>query len=38
VQAFVEDVIASRRVIVVSRVDGVIRDAWMTDDPSYRTR
>jgi hypothetical protein len=34
VRAFVDDVIASRRVIVISRVNGVIRDAWMTDEPS----
>jgi hypothetical protein len=34
VRAFVDDVIASRRVIVISRVSGEVRDAWMTDDPS----
>jgi hypothetical protein len=33
-RAFVDDIIASRRVIVISRVDGGIRDAWVTDDPS----
>ena len=35
VRAFVDDVIASRRVIVLSRVNGEVRDAWITDDPSY---
>jgi hypothetical protein len=35
VRAFVDDVVASRRVIVVSRVGGDVRDAWVTDDPSY---
>jgi hypothetical protein len=35
VRAFVDDVIASRRVIVVSRVDGTVRNAYVTDDPTY---
>lgn len=34
VRALVEDIIASQKVIVVSRVDGVIRDAWVADDPT----
>lgn len=34
VRTFVDDVIASRRVIVISRVNGEVRDAWVTDDPS----
>jgi hypothetical protein len=33
VRAFVDDVLESRRVIVISRVDGVIRAAWVADDP-----
>ena len=35
VRAFVDDIIASRRVIVISRVDGKVRDAWVTDDPTH---
>lgn len=35
VRAFVDDIIASRRVIVVSRIDGMVRDAWVTDDPTH---
>ena len=34
VRAFVEDILASRRVIVVSRIDGKTQDVWVTDDPS----
>ena len=34
VRAFVDDVTASRRVIVISRVEGKVRDAWVTDDPT----
>jgi hypothetical protein len=30
----VDDVLSSRRVIVVSRVGGRIADVWVTDDPS----
>ncbi|HZN64845.1 MAG TPA: hypothetical protein VFB66_06055 [Tepidisphaeraceae bacterium] len=33
VRAFAEDVLSSRRVIVVSRVDGRVADVWVTDDP-----
>jgi hypothetical protein len=32
VRAFVDDIIASRRRIAVSRVAGVVRDAWVMDD------
>lgn len=35
VRALVDDVVSSRRVIVISCVGGAIRDAWVTDDPSY---
>ena len=35
VRSFVDDIISSRRVIVISRIDGRIRDAWITDDPSF---
>ena len=35
VRSFVDDVLASRRVIVISRLDGKIRDVWVTDDPSF---
>jgi len=31
---FVDDILACRLVIVISRVNGVIRDAWATDDSS----
>jgi hypothetical protein len=34
VRAFVNDVIASRRVIVISRINGELREAWVTDDPT----
>ena len=36
VRAFVDDIISSRSryVIVISRVGGKIRDAWIDDDPS----
>jgi hypothetical protein len=34
VRSFVDDVISSGRVIVVSRIDGKLRDAWITDDPT----
>ena len=34
VRAFAEDVVSSRRIIVVSRVDGRVADVWVTDDPS----
>ena len=34
VRSFVDDIISSRRVIVISRIDGRIRLAWVTDDPS----
>ena len=34
VRAFVDDVIASRQLIVISGVDGQVRDAWVTDDPT----
>ena len=35
VRAFVDDVLASRQVIVISRLDGAIHNAWMTADPLY---
>jgi len=35
IRAFVDDVLVSRRVIVISRIDGAICDAWVTDDPSF---
>ena len=38
VRSFVDDIISSRRVIVISRIDGSIRDAWITDDPSFDER
>jgi hypothetical protein len=31
-RAYVDDVIMSRRVIVVSRIAGQVRDAWVEDD------
>lgn len=34
VRAFVDDIVASRWVIVVSRLDGMLHDAWVTDDPT----
>ncbi len=34
VRAYVDDVLASRRVIVISRVNGKLREAWITDDPA----
>jgi hypothetical protein len=34
IQSFVSDVISSRRVIVISRIDGKIHDVWITDKPS----
>jgi hypothetical protein len=34
VRAYVDDVLASQRVIVISRVDGKLRNAWITDDPA----
>lgn len=34
VRKYVDDVVGSRRVIVISRIDGVIREAWVTDDPA----
>ena len=34
-RAFVDDIVASRLVIVISRVDGNVRDAWVTDDPTH---
>lgn len=30
---FVDNILSSRCVIVISRVDGELRDAWVTDDP-----
>jgi hypothetical protein len=38
VARFVEDLINDRTVIAVSRVGGVIRDAWVTDDPISELR
>jgi hypothetical protein len=35
IRSFVEDIISSPRVIVISRIDAKIRDVWITDDPSY---
>jgi hypothetical protein len=34
VRAFVDHIVSSQRVIVISRIDGRISDAWITDDPS----
>jgi len=30
---FVDDILSSRCVIVLSSIDGQLRDAWVTDDP-----
>ena len=35
VRGFVDDIVSSRRVIVISRLDGKIRDAWVTNDPNH---
>jgi hypothetical protein len=32
-KAYVRDILDSKRVIVIHRVDGVIRDAWVADVP-----
>jgi hypothetical protein len=32
-KAYVKDILASKRVIVIRRIDGVIRDAWVADGP-----
>jgi hypothetical protein len=34
VKQFVDDVLSSRAIIAVARVDGNIRDVWVTDTPS----
>ena len=34
VRAFIADIIESRRVIVISRLAGAVRDTWVTDDPT----
>lgn len=34
VRAYVDDVVGSRRVIVISRIDGLIHSAWVTEDPA----
>lgn len=33
VRAFVNDIITSQRVVVISRLDGTFNDVWITDDP-----
>lgn len=33
VREFVDDIVASRRVIVIATLDEKIRDIWVTDDP-----
>lgn len=33
VRAFVDDILASRRVIVISRIDNRVDGAWVTDSP-----
>src|SRR4051794_30812344 len=38
VERFVRDLTESRAVIAVSRVGGVLTDAWVTDDPSGEDR
>ena len=35
---FVEDLLGDRSVIALSRVGGVIRDVWVTDDPASELR
>jgi hypothetical protein len=35
VRSFVDNILASRRVIVISRLAGKMRDVWVTDDPSF---
>ena len=32
---FVDDILSSRCVIVISRIDGTLRDVWVTDDPDH---
>lgn len=32
-RTFVDDVLASKRIIVIARVDGVIASVWVTNDP-----
>lgn len=38
VEQFVQDLLGNRAVIAISRVGGVIRDVWVTDDPSAEFR
>ena len=38
IDRFVGDLLGDRSVIAVSRVGGVIRDAWVTDDPTSELR
>jgi hypothetical protein len=33
VRAYVDEVIGSQRVIVISRINGVLNDAWVADGP-----
>lgn len=35
---FVEDLLNDRSVVAVSRVEGVVRDIWITDDPISELR
>ena len=35
---FVQEVIGGRAIIVVQRVDGAVRDIWVTGDPSRELR
>jgi hypothetical protein len=34
VEQFLDDLLSSRAVIVLSRVGGAVRDVWVTDDPT----
>ncbi|HTV49501.1 MAG TPA: hypothetical protein VMG59_13765 [Phycisphaerae bacterium] len=34
IRLYIEDIINSRAVIIISRINGKIRDVWITDDPS----
>jgi hypothetical protein len=38
VSRFVDDLLADRSVIAVSRVGGIIQDVWITDDPTSELR
>jgi hypothetical protein len=34
VRAFVDDILSSRTILVISRINGVMQDAWIMDDPA----